>query len=74
MITYLVANVIAHVIAWIGIAPVLDILIYAEPADKVFAQGAMAAVANIVTAVVVGALLIVAYTRTIAKKGSLDKE
>ena len=74
VITYLVANVIAHVIAWIGIAPVLDILIYAEPADKVFAQGAMAAVANIVTAVVVGALLIVAYTKTIAKKGSLDKE
>ena len=70
VVTYAIANVIA----WIGIAPVLDILIYAEPADKVFAQGAMAAVANIVTAVVVGALLIAAYTKTIAKKGSLEKQ
>ena len=57
-----------------GVAPVLDILIYAEPVDKVFAQGAMAAVANILTAVIVGALLIAAYTKTIAKKGSLEKQ
>ena len=42
--------------------------------DKVFAQGAMAAVANILTAVIVGALLIAAYTKTIAKKGSLEKQ
>ena len=55
-------------------APVLDILIYAEPAKKVFAQGAFAAVSNIITAVVVGGLLVLAYTRTIAKKGSLDQE
>ena len=48
--------------------------IYAEPVDKVFAQGAMAAVANILTAVIVGALLIAAYTKTIAKKGSLEKQ
>ena len=58
----------------LNVAPVLDILIYAEPAKKVFAQGAFAAVSNIITAVVVGGLLILAYTKTIAKKGSLDKE
>lgn len=51
----------------------LDILIYAEPAKKVFAQGAFAAVSNIITAVVVGGLLILAYTKTIAKKGSWTK-
>ena len=61
-------------IAWIVIAPVLDILIYAEPANKVFAQGAMAAVVNSVASVVVGGLLCAAYAKTIAKKGSLDKE
>ena len=44
------------------------------PAGKVFAQGAMAAVVNSLTAVIVGALLAAAYARTIAKKGSLDKE
>ena len=71
---FAVANVVAHAIAWIVVAPVLDILIYSEPVKKVFAQGAFAAVSNIITAVVVGGLLILAYTKTIAKKGSLDKE
>ena len=65
---------IANVVAWLGIAPVLGILIYAEPASKVFAQGTMAAVVNSLTAVIVGALLAAAYAKTIAKKGSLDKQ
>ena len=74
VITYTISNVIAHLIAWIVVAPVLDILIYAEPVKKVFAQGAFAAISNIIAAVVVGGLLVLAYTKTIAKKGSLDKE
>ena len=39
---FAIANIVAHVIGWIVVAPVLDILIYAEPANKVFAQGAFA--------------------------------
>ncbi|MCD7751173.1 MAG: ECF-type riboflavin transporter substrate-binding protein [Lachnospiraceae bacterium] len=74
IILYNVANVVANAIAWIIVAPGLDILIYAEPANKVFAQGAMAAVANILTACIIGTLLLLAYTKTIAKKGSLDQE
>ena len=74
IITFAIACIVANVIAWIGIAPVLDILIYAEPANKVFAQGAMAALVNSLTSVIVGALLCLAYAKTIAKKGSLDKE
>lgn len=74
VITFAIANVVANVVAWLAIAPVLDILIYAEPAGKVFAQGAMAAVVNSLTAVIVGALLAAAYAKTIAKKGSLDQE
>ena len=66
MAAFTVANIAAHLLAWVVVAPVLDILIYAEPAKKVFAQGAFAAV--------VGGLLVLAYTRTIAKKGSLDQE
>ena len=68
------AQVIAHLIAWVGIAPVLDILIYAEPADKVFTQGAMAAGANIVTTAIVGTLLLIVYAAAIPKKGSLKEE
>ena len=71
---FALANVIANLIGWIVVAPVLDILIYAEPAKKVFAQGVFAGISNSVTAVVVGGLLVLAYTKTIAKKGSLDKE
>ena len=68
------AQVLAHLLAWGLVAPVLDILIYAEPANKVFAQGVFAAVSNTVTGVIVGGLLVLAYTKTIAKKGSLDQE
>ena len=74
MAAFTVANIVAHLLAWVVVAPVLDILIYAEPVKKVFAQGAFAAVSNIITAVVVGGLLVLAYTKTIAKKGSLDQE
>ena len=42
-----IAQAIAHVICWVIIAPVLDILIYSEPANKVFVQGLVAAGANI---------------------------
>lgn len=73
-VMFIVANIAAHAASWILIAPVLDILIYAEPANKVFVQGAFAAIANIVTGVVVGGLLAMAYAKTFAKKGSLDKE
>ena len=66
---FVIANVVAHVIGWVVVAPVLDILIYAEPA-----KGAFAAVSNTITGAVVGGLLILAYTKTIAKKGSLDQE
>ena len=74
LITFTISNVIAQVVAWCGLAPVLDILIYQEPVKKVFAQGFFAAIVNTLTAVIVGGLLIVAFTKTVAKKGSLDKE
>lgn len=65
---FALANIVAHLLAWVLVAPVLDIAIYAEPVKKVFAQGAFAAVSNSITAVVVGGLLVLAYTKTIAKK------
>ncbi len=71
---FAVSNIVAHLAAWLVIAPGLDILIYAEPANKVFAQGGMAALANILTTVIIGGLLAFAYSKTVAKKGSLDTE
>lgn len=69
-----ITQVVAHLIAWGIIAPVFDIIIYAEPADKVFTQGLVAGIANIVTTAIVGTLLCVAYAATKPKAGSLKKE
>ena len=52
-----VVQVIANALAWILLAPVLDILIYAEPAKKVFTQGILAFIGNIIVAAVLGTLL-----------------
>ena len=54
IITFNVSQVIAHLVAWVVVAPVLDILIYAEPANKVFVQGLVGGLANIVTTAIVG--------------------
>lgn len=69
-----VSHVIVHLISWAGIAPVLDILIYQEPANKVFVQGLVSAGLNIAATAVVGTLLLFAYAAAKPKKGSLKKE
>ena len=63
-----------QLIGWGLIAPVLDILIYAEPANKVFTQGLVAGLWNIVAVGVIGTLLLIAYTKTRTQKGSLSYE
>ena len=74
IILFNVVQVIANAVAWIVVAPVLDILIYAEPANKVFVQGIFAFIGNIVVAGVLGTLLAVAYSKIGAKSSSLAKE
>ena len=56
------------------VAPVLDIVIYAEPVKKVFTQGVTAFVANVIIIGILGTLLLVAYSKVGAKSGSLSKE
>ena len=74
LVGFLIAVVIAHAVAWFVIAPVLDIVIYAEPANKVFVQGLFAGVSNIVTTGIVGSLLCAAYSAAKPRKGSLKEE
>ncbi len=74
IIRFNIAQVIAHLVGWGALAPVLDIVIYAEPANKVFIQGLVSAGINIITTAVVGTLLCVAYSAAIPKKGSLKEE
>ena len=64
----------ANIIAWIIVAPVLDIVIYSEPANLVFTQGAVAALWNAISMGVIGSLLLFLYSKTRSGKGSLEKE
>ena len=55
-------QILANVLVWVLIAPVLDIVIYAEPMNKVFTQGFFAAVGNIVITAILGTLIAVGYS------------
>lgn len=66
--------VIAHAVAWLLVAPLGDILIYSEPASKVFVQGVFAFAANSVLTCVIGTLILLVYSRTRTRTGSLTVE
>lgn len=67
-------QIIANMIAWLLIAPTLDVFIYSEPANKVYLQGVVAAISNSITVGVLGTILVNTYAKTRVKKGSLDRE
>ena len=52
-----ICQVISHIFSWGVVAPVLDIVIYREPMEKLFAQGLFAGISNAVTTAIVGTLL-----------------
>ena len=74
IITFNIVQVVVQLIGWGVIAPVLDIIIYAEPANKVFTQGLVAGFWNIVAVGIIGTLLLGAYAKTRTQKGSLSYE
>ncbi|MDR1949914.1 MAG: ECF-type riboflavin transporter substrate-binding protein [Spirochaetaceae bacterium] len=67
-------QIAANVIAWIGVAPTLDILIYQEPADKVYLQGLVAGGLNAAVVLILGSILAFGYAKTRVKAGSLKAE
>ncbi len=67
-------QVVSNAVAWILVAPVLDIAIYAEPVNKVFVQGIFAFIGNIIIIGILGTLLCVGYSAIGAKSSSLTKE
>ena len=74
MIVFNIYQIIANAIAWLLVAPTLDIVIYAEPANKVYLQGAVAGALNAITVGILGTILLYTYSKTRVKKGSLDRE
>lgn len=74
ILTFNLVQVIVQIIGWGVLAPVLDILIYAEPANKVFTQGLVASLSNIISVGVISTILLVSYAKTQSKGSSLTKE
>ncbi|MCL2243815.1 MAG: ECF-type riboflavin transporter substrate-binding protein [Treponema sp.] len=74
IITFNIIQIIANAVVWGAIAPTLDIFIYQEPANKVYLQGLVAGSLNAGVVLILGTLLIIGYTKTIAKSGSLKAE
>ena len=64
-------QIIANAIAWIIVAPVLDIIIYSEPVNLVFTQGAMAFIGGSLSAGIFGTILLAIYAKSRTKEGSL---
>jgi len=72
ILQFIIGSLAIHLIAWGAVAPVLDILIYAEPADKVFTQGVIAGLGDFVFTAIIGTLLLVGYAKTKVKSSSLE--
>lgn len=64
IVLFNLVQVVVNAIAWIVVAPVLDILIYAEPANKVFSQGFFAWIGNVIIIGILGTILAVVYSKT----------
>lgn len=74
LISFNLIQVVVQLIGWGIVAPVLDILIYAEPANKVFTQGLVAALLNIISVGVFTSILLFSYSKTQSSGSSLTKE
>lgn len=74
IIRFNIGQLLTNILAWAVVAPVLDILIYSEPANKVFVQGIVAALTNSLAVAILGTLLIIAYTKTQTAENSLRRD
>lgn len=74
IVSFNLLQIITNVVSWSLIAPTLDIWIYSEPANKVYAQGIVSAISNSIATGVIGTILLVTYAATRTRSGSLKKE
>ncbi|QQO09278.1 ECF-type riboflavin transporter substrate-binding protein [Breznakiella homolactica] len=74
IIIFNIIQILANLIVWVAVAPTLDILIYQEPANKVYLQGLTAAGLNSAVVLILGTILAATYSRTRVKAGSLHAE
>ncbi len=68
MILFNIYQIIANAIAWILIAPILDIVIYAENPGLVIVQGIVAFVMNVLSTGIIGTILLKLCSIWISKR------
>lgn len=69
-----VVQFISNLLIWSIIAPVLDILIYAEPVNKVFLQGIASTIVNTITVCIISTVLLKLYSQKKNLPSNLTKE
>lgn len=74
VVTFNIVQVLVNVLAWGVVAPLGDIIIFKEPASKVFVQGLLASVANALTVGVGATILLAIYAKSRTQAGSLSKD
>lgn len=74
IVLFNIVQLVATVIAWGIIAPVLDIVIYSEAVNKVFTQGLVAGIVNSLTVGIAGTILLAVYAKSQTQTASLSKE
>ena len=74
LVKFNVSQLVCHVLCWMVVASVLDVYMMGEPWDKLIVQGLTAGLVNSVTTAIIGTLLLVAFSATRTKAGSLSKE
>ncbi|USS88562.1 ECF-type riboflavin transporter substrate-binding protein [Fructilactobacillus hinvesii] len=74
MLWFNLLQIVTNYLLWALVAPTLDILIYSEPASKVYVQGLLSGTLDSISVGVLGTILIKAYAATRVRKDSLRKE
>ncbi|SJZ42126.1 energy-coupling factor transport system substrate-specific component [Pilibacter termitis] len=74
IVLFNIFQVISNLIVWAVVAPVGDVLIYSEPANKVYTQGLVASLVNSVGIGIACTIIFAVYAKTRVQKGSLSKE
>ena len=74
IIAFNIVQIAANLVCWVGIAPSLDIIMYGEPADKVWLQGLVAGAGNALNILILGTILLFAYSKIQAGSTNLKKE
>ncbi|MGJ8514826.1 ECF-type riboflavin transporter substrate-binding protein [Carnimonas bestiolae] len=73
LLLFSLAALVINVLSWGALAPLLDQLIYAEPAARVFTQGVLSALVNSLTTVIVGVPLLTSWAASFVPRGTLVK-